>query len=150
MRRRVADARVRIVGRDPPQRLRDAGQFPGVEIAGGVPDVIPHLAEARLLAVPLQAGGGTRLKILEAFAAGLPVVSTAVGCEGLGVVDGEHLVIAERDRFAGAVADLLANPARGQQLATRGRALAEERFDWGTVGQAACAAVAEAIARADR
>jgi glycosyltransferase involved in cell wall biosynthesis len=146
VRRRVADARVRIVGRDPPQRLRDAGQLPGVEIAGGVPDVIPHLAEARMLAVPLQAGGGTRLKILEAFAAGLPVVSTAVGCEGLGVVDGEHLVIAERDRFADAVADLLADPVRGQQLAARGRALAEERFDWGTVGQAACAAVAEALA----
>jgi glycosyltransferase involved in cell wall biosynthesis len=146
VRRRVTDACVRIVGREPPQRLRDAGQLPGVEIAGGVPDVVPHLAEARLLAVPLQAGGGTRLKILEAFAAGLPVVSTAVGCEGLGVVDGEHLVIAERDRFADAVADLLANVSRGQELAARGRVLVEERFDWGTVGQAACAAVAEALA----
>jgi polysaccharide biosynthesis protein PslH len=150
VRRRCADARVRVVGRDPPPRLHDLGQLPGVEISGGVPDVVPHLAEARLLAVPLQAGGGTRLKILEAFAAGLPVVSTAVGCEGLGVLDGEHLVIAERDRFADAVSDLLADPARAQDLAGRARQLAEAKFDWGTVGQAACAAVADAITRADR
>ncbi len=150
VRRRFPDARLRVVGRDPPSRLREAAKLPGVEIAGGVPDVIPHLAEARLLAVPLQAGGGTRLKILEAFAAGLPVVSTPVGCEGLGAVDGEHLLVAERDRFAAAVADLLANPSRGRELAGRARALAEFRFDWVTVGEAACAAVADALARAGR
>lgn len=144
------DARVRIVGRNPPRQLLEMNQLPGVEVLGDVPDVEPHLAAARLLAVPLQTGGGTRLKILEAFAAGLPVVSTAIGCEGLGVVDGAQLSIAERDRFAEAMVSLLQHPARGRELAAQARTFAEAHFDWGAIGELACAAVAEVLAREQR
>jgi glycosyltransferase involved in cell wall biosynthesis len=139
----IPEAYVRIVGRDPGPEVTALRQLAGVEVTGGVTDVMPHLREARLLAVPLFSGGGTRLKILEAFAAGLPVVSTPVGCEGLRVIDGEHLVIAGHERFADAVTALLGDPARARRLAEQGRELVRQQYDWESVGAAACAAVAE-------
>jgi glycosyltransferase involved in cell wall biosynthesis len=143
----IPEARVRIVGRDAGPPVTALRRFPGVEVTEGVPDVMPHLREAALLAVPLFSGGGTRLKILEAFAAGLPVVSTPVGCEGLRVVDGEHLVVADHEHFADAVTTLLGDPARARRLAEQGRELVRQRYDWRSVGGAACAAVAEVHAR---
>jgi glycosyltransferase involved in cell wall biosynthesis len=143
----IPEACVRIVGRDPGPEVTALRQRAGVEVTGGVADVMPHLREARLLAVPLFSGGGTRLKILEAFAAGLPVVSTPVGCEGLRAIDGEHLVIAGHDRFADVVTALLGDPARARRLAEQGRELVRQQYDWERVGAAACAAVAEVHAR---
>lgn len=139
-------ARLRIVGADPPPEVAALARAGGVEVAGRVPDVRPHLAAAHALTVPLEAGGGTRLKIIEAFAAGLPVVSTPVGCEGLEVADGEHLVVAPRERFAAAVISLLGDPARAARLAERARSLARERYDWAAVGARACAAVERLLA----
>jgi glycosyltransferase involved in cell wall biosynthesis len=117
-----------------------------VEVTGGVPDVIPYLRAAHLLAVPLDAGGGTRLKILEAFAAGLPVVSTRVGAEGIEGTDGTHLVIAERPEFAAAVGRLVSDAALGRRLAEAGRKLVLERYDWQVVGGQAVDAVRSAVA----
>jgi glycosyltransferase involved in cell wall biosynthesis len=145
VRARYPDARLRLVGRDPTAEVRALGRWPGVEVTGTVPDVVPYLRAAHVLAVPLEAGGGTRLKILEAFAAGLPVVSTPVGCEGLRVAHGEHLVIAGRDHFAAELLALLNDPARATRLAERARALAHDLYDWCTVGEAVCAAVAAVI-----
>lgn len=135
------DARLRIVGRDPTAAVRALAALPGVEVTGTVADVRPHLAAAHLLAVPLAAAGGTRLKILEAFAAGLPVVSTAVGCEGLPVRDGVHLAVASDARFADAVLALLNDPARAAERADRARALVRSDYDWHIVGARACTAV---------
>ena len=146
--RTVADARVVIVGRNPPADLLAlARDNRHVEIAADVPDVAPYFREADVLAVPLETGGGTRLKILEAFAAGLPVVSTPVGCEGIAADDGRHLVIAERAHFAAAVASLMLDPARGRALAARAKLLAQSRYDWSVVGACACDAIADAAAR---
>jgi glycosyltransferase involved in cell wall biosynthesis len=148
VRQRVADARVVIVGRNPPAELLAlARNDRHVEIAADVPDVTPYFRDADVLAVPLETGGGTRLKILEAFAAGLPVVSTPIGCEGIAADDGRHLVVAERRHFAAAVADLLLDPERGRRLAARGKELARARYDWSVVGASACDAVAAAAAR---
>jgi glycosyltransferase involved in cell wall biosynthesis len=148
VRRTVADARVVLVGRNPPAELlalaRDSQH---VEIAADVPDVAPYFRDADVLAVPLETGGGTRLKILEAFAAGLPVVSTPVGCEGIAADDGRHLVIAERPKFAAAVASLMLDPARGCALAARAKLLAQSHYDWSVVGAAACDAIAAAATR---
>jgi glycosyltransferase involved in cell wall biosynthesis len=138
VRARYEDARLRIVGRDPPEEVRRLDQLPGVEVTGTVPDVVPHLAEAHVLAVPLESGGGTRLKILEAFAAGLPVVSTPVGCEGLQVEDGEHLLIADRQRFAEAVLSVLGNPDRADRMARQALSFVRQRYDWRSIGLAAC------------
>ena len=98
-----------------------------------------------MLAVPLEAGGGTRLKILEAFAAGLPVVSTPVGCEGLRVAHGEHLIVADRADFAEAILALVGDEDRGTRLAARARGLVRGRYDWRSVGEVACNAVAEVL-----
>jgi len=148
VRRTVADARVVIVGRNPPADLVAlARDHRDVEVAADVPEVAPFFRSADVLAVPLETGGGTRLKILEAFAAGLPVVSTAIGCEGIAADAGRHLVVAERPHFAAAVADLLLDPARGRLLAARARALASARYDWSVVGACACDAIAAAASR---
>lgn len=137
----VPQARLRIVGRDPSPETLALGKRPGVEVHGSVPDIKPYLRDASLLAVPLEAGGGTRLKILEAFAAGLPVVSTPVGAEGIDARDGEHLRIAPRSLFAGAVSAVLLDPDLATALAARARRLALETYDWSSVGLAASRAV---------
>ena len=136
-----------IVGRDPTEAVRALEQLPGVVVAGNVPDVRPYLQKASALAVPLEAGGGTRLKILEAFSAGLPVVSTPVGCEGLDASPGEHLIVADRTHFAEAIVGLLKNPLTGERLAARARYFVNQRFDWEAIGDSACTAV-EAVIRA--
>ena len=133
------NVRLRIVGRQPPRAVAELARLPAVEVTGAVPDVRPHLRAAHVLAVPLETGGGSRLKILEAFAAGLPVVSTAVGCEGLEALDARHLVIAERRDFAEAISWLLQNPAAAESLAREARNLAMARYDWQAIGTAACA-----------
>src|SRR5207237_3894426 len=85
-----------VVGRNPPEWLRDRVKTcPGVELHGSVPDVRPFMARAGVLAVPLRIGGGSRLKILEALASGLPVISTRIGAEGLDLAAGRHLDVVE-------------------------------------------------------
>jgi glycosyltransferase involved in cell wall biosynthesis len=145
LRRRVPDVRIQIVGRDPSEEVRALAGTPGVEVTGAVPDVVPYLAAARVLAVPLEAGGGTRLKILEAFAAGLPVVSTPVGCEGIDVDPETHLVVASRADFGGATADLLLAPARAEAMAGRARAFVAGRYDWDVIGEAANDLIARTV-----
>lgn len=98
---------------------------------GRVEDVRPYLAEAAVVVVPLRIGSGTRLKVLEALAMSKAVVSTSVGCEGLDVKDGEHLLIADEPAaFSAAVNRLLRDPAGAARLGQRGRALVESRYGW--------------------
>ena len=130
-------ARLRIIGRDPLPAVRELAALPGVEVTGGVDDVRPHLSEAHALAVPLETGGGSRLKILEAFAAGLPVVSTPVGCEGLEVSNGVHLTVARREEFADAVVGLLQNRSTAAARAAEARRLVVDRYDWKAVADSA-------------
>lgn len=146
VRTQYPDARLVIVGRDPPRDVAALNSLPGVEVTGGVPDVLPYLEAARVLVVPLESGGGTRLKILEAFAAGVPVVSTPVGCEGLEVVRGEHLLISERPQLADGVLSLLRDPLQGYRLAEQARSLVRRRYDWDTVGKGACEAINSVLA----
>ncbi len=141
VRQRFPNARLQLVGRNPGSEVLALGNLPGVEVAANVPDVGVYLAQATLLAVPLDSGGGTRLKILEAFAAGLPVVSTPIGCEGIDATDGKHLWIAPRDSFADAICDALSQPEASRCLAENARQLAWDRYDWSAIGREACEAV---------
>jgi glycosyltransferase involved in cell wall biosynthesis len=145
LRARLPDACLRIVGRDPAPEVLSLKDLPGVQVTGSVPDVVPHLREAHVLAVPLESGGGTRLKILEAFAAGLPVVSTPVGCEGIRADHGEHLVVASRDKFLEGLLSVLEDAGLANRIAVQARVLARQRYDWGTVGATANAAIGVAI-----
>lgn len=129
------DATLAIVGRDPNPAVRQLGErHPEITVTGTVPDVRPWVEEASVYVVPLRIGGGTRLKIYEAMALERPVVSTAVGMEGLPVDDGEEIVVAdEPDAFAARVVELLRAPERGRALAERAARRVRKDFAWETV-----------------
>jgi polysaccharide biosynthesis protein PslH len=123
--------RLRVVGAPPPEgldRLRDSG---AVELAGAVADPPRLYAACALSVVPLRAGSGVRGKILESMALGRPVVTTSMGCEGLEVTHGEHLLIADdATGFAQCVLRLLSDPALWQMLVTNGRRYVEAKHNW--------------------
>jgi len=132
------DIRLCIAGRDIPRHIRDLGTDSRIEIIPDFPDIHEVAADCCLSVVPLRLGGGTRIKILEAFALGLPVVSTAKGCEGLAVEDGRQIVIRDDpEAFAQAVTGVVSNPAFADSLRENGRSLVEERYDWQKIFEAA-------------
>lgn len=146
LRRSVPGARLRVVGRyDDPRQVAPLTALEAVTVVGEVPAVGPELAAAAVAVVPVRFGGGTRIKVLEAFAHGVPVVSTTVGCEGLDVVAGVHLLVADdADAFAAACAQLLVDPALRDRLVEQARALWHERYRWEVVRPAITAAARHA------
>lgn len=126
-----------ILGAGPPQAvLRDAerSRLP-VRVTGFVKATAPYVDGSRGLVVPLRHGGGTRLKILEALARGLPVVSTTIGCEGLGLVDGHDVLVADEPAELARCIDRLAvDDDLCALLAENGRRTVEERFAWSKIG----------------
>src|SRR5262249_19655477 len=125
-------ARLCLVGRNPPDWLRHAVvTSPNVELHANPPDVRPFLNRSSVLAVPLRIGGGSRLKILEALACGLPVVSTRVGAEGLQLQAGEHVeIVDDVETMPDALVHSLRDPQKAREQAERGRRVVEERYDW--------------------
>ncbi len=131
------DVRLRIVGRRPGADIvalqRDD---PSIEVTGTVEDVRPSLRDAAALVVPLLSGGGTRIKILEAMALGLPVVSTTVGAEGLPFEDGRHLLLADDAvTFAERCQSVLTSTDLQNQLAQSARQEVVERYSWAAASQ---------------
>jgi glycosyltransferase involved in cell wall biosynthesis len=101
----------------------------GVELIADPPDMGPLYRSAAVTVVPLLSGGGTRIKILEAFAHGVPVVSTTVGAEGLDVVDGRHVLIADgADELAANICRLVESISERERLVAAGHALLAERY----------------------
>lgn len=134
IKKRVPDVRLRIVGRRPPPQIQALAQDSAIEVTGTVPDVRPHLAASELMIVPLRIGGGTRIKIYEGMAAGLPVLSTRIGAEGLSIRDGENIVLADApESFAQETVRLLTTPDLRHQIAEAGRKLVVENFGWPAV-----------------
>ncbi|MGH7726475.1 MAG: glycosyltransferase family 4 protein [Candidatus Eiseniibacteriota bacterium] len=129
VRARIPDARLRVVGKDLPRALAGEIEAAGGESVGFVEDVAPEYARASVLVVPLWVGAGARVKIVEALAAGLPIVTTALGAEGLGLVDGVHAVYAEEPAALGrAAARVLSEPQRARRLEVEGRDWAARNF----------------------
>lgn len=132
---RVPGVTWQIVGRRPPPEVQRLAELPGITVTGFVPDVQPYLSRSAVAIAPLQIGSGTRLKILEAFAMQKAVVSTTVGCEGLSVKSGKHLLVADQpEAFALAVVELLHNPSTRIALGSAGRALVEAEYMWEQCG----------------
>ncbi len=128
LRRLVPDVRFRLVGRSTPS-LEHLDDPPSVSVVGRVADMADELASTDLVVVPVRFGSGTRLKILEAFAHRIPVVSTTLGAEGLGVEDGVHLLLGDTAaELAAACARLLADTGLRGQVVAAAQALYDERF----------------------
>jgi glycosyltransferase involved in cell wall biosynthesis len=128
------DVTLTVVGRRPSERLRAAALQAGIALTDTVPDVRPYVAEAELYVVPLRVGGGTRLKIFEALAMGMPVLSTTVGAEGLDLENGRHLRLADGPAaFAAAIVELLEDAPTRAALGREGRRLVETRYSWSSV-----------------
>jgi polysaccharide biosynthesis protein PslH len=120
-------ATLELVGPEPPPGLESEG----IVVTGAVPDVTPHLDRAAVFVAPLRLGGGMRVKVLEALAAGKAVVASPLAVEGLEVRDGEELVLADTDdEFAERIAELLGDDERRRALAGRARRFALERLGW--------------------
>lgn len=133
VRQLVGDVEVWIVGiSPPPQVTRLNGDR--VHVTGRVDDLLPYYKRSAVAIVPLRAGGGTRLKILEAMALARPVVSTSIGCEGLEISDGEHLLIAdEPEEFAQRTVRLIEDHALYRRISNAARHRVEEAYDWDTI-----------------
>jgi len=124
-----------VVGRRPPESLKARlSSIPGIKFFGEVPDPRPFLESAEVVVVPLRIGGGSRLKILEALAAGKAVVSTTIGAEGLDLAPGEDLLIADTPAdFSRAVLDLLSDAPLRRRLQVNGRRTVVQKYDWGEI-----------------
>jgi glycosyltransferase involved in cell wall biosynthesis len=124
-----------VVGSSPSPEVQELANEPGVEITGTVPDVRPYYEDAVAAIIPLRVGGGTRLKILEAMAAGVPVVSTAVGREGLGAELYDHLLPADEPGDWLKALSRLSDMEYRSALVGRARDFVRTRYDWSILGE---------------
>lgn len=130
---RSPEAHLTLVGKSVPAEIqRDSAR---IKCTGFVPDIRPLVRDARLFICPIREGGGTRLKLLDAFAQGIPVVSTTVGAEGLDVTHREHLLLADSPQeFCDAVVELLEDDSLCESLAANARSYVERRFSFDVLG----------------
>ena len=134
VRQAVPQSRFVVVGKNPPPEVQALAADPNIEVTGYVADPAPYLAAATAFVVPLHAGGGMRVKIVDGWMWGLPVVSTPVGAEGIAYRDGENILIAgDATAFAHAIVRLLTDEGLNARLRTAGRAWVEEHYGWRTV-----------------
>jgi len=132
--------RWRIIGQNPDAIRRFVGDDARIDVVGPVHDAIAEIASAKVSVVPVLAGSGTRLKILEAWAAGTPVVSTTLGAQGLGATHAVELMIADQpDVFAETISGLLSSPDQRLSLSASGRGAYERRFTWNSAWRALAA-----------
>jgi len=146
LRQRMPEVRLLIAGKGAPSRLRRlAGRTAGVEFLGPVADAEPLYRRARLFVEASRSGGGTRLKVLNALARGLPVVASPEGAEGLATVPGEHLLVAsDAESMVAAIARLMADDGLWRALSENGRTLIHRRY----VAEAAYAPLDELLSGA--
>jgi glycosyltransferase involved in cell wall biosynthesis len=132
IRQQRLDVQFDVIGARPPAELlalNDTGL--GINVTGYVQDPTPYLERTGVMIVPLLAGGGMRVKILNALAQGLPIVSTSLGCEGIAVTHGQDILIADSPQdFADAVVQVLDDAEFAAQLGRNGRRLAEQQYDY--------------------
>lgn len=131
------DLQFTIVGANPTEAVRSLGSLPGITVTGTVPEVSPYYKGALAVVVPLRSGGGTRLKILEAMAARVPVISTALGAEGIEATPGVHFLLADPqnpEQWIQHLGALSGFNARREALIQESLRLVETRYDWNILG----------------
>ena len=150
IRERRSEAEFRVVGMDPREEVLALGQLPGVRIVGAVPDMRTHVAQAEVFVCPLRWGAGVKNKILAALAMGKAVVATRMSIEGIDLIDGEHVLLADEPAaFAAHVLALMDDPERARRLGEAGRALVSRRYSWESSGRHLDAALTQ-FKRVDR
>jgi glycosyltransferase involved in cell wall biosynthesis len=132
-----SSVKLTLVGKNPPKKLYDlAGKYSNVTLTGTIPDVRPFVSSAEVCVVPLRIGGGTRLKILEAFAMNKPVVSTSIGAEGIEIENGNNIVICDDPKeFARKVLMLLHDKEMQLRIAKEGFCFAKMKYDWSLLAE---------------
>lgn len=136
IRQQAPNAVLTVIGKDPPAELQDT-VLQNLDVTGYVDDPMPYLKKTAVFIVPLHAGGGMRVKILDAWRWGLPVVSSTIGAEGIAVENGENALLADTpEAFAQAVTSVLQNRTVADALAAKGRQTVETRYNWRTVYRA--------------
>ena len=133
VKRAYTDTVLTIVGRNPPRDIRnlDARNGESINVTGYVPELQPCFEAAALMVVPVRAGGGMRVRILEGFARGIPMVTTTIGLEGIEATLGRDILVADDPvDFADAVIALLRDDQMRKNLAEHGRRLVERKYDW--------------------
>jgi polysaccharide biosynthesis protein PslH len=136
IRKQVPEATLTIIGKNPPKDFLDVAirKREAIVIKGYVPELAPCLVESALMVVPVRAGGGMRVRILEAFAYAMPIVTTTIGLEGIDAeIDKDVLVADTAPTFADRVCELLEDTALQTKLGANGRQLAETKYDWQVV-----------------
>lgn len=135
VRKRVPNSILTIAGQRPVASIQALASTPGVRVTGYVDDTREIARDCGVFIVPLRSGSGVRVKLLNAMAMGLPIVSTSVGAEGLDVVSGEHLLIADTAReFADAVVRLLEQPQAAAEMGANARKLVCAKYSWEKIG----------------
>ena len=133
--RQAPDFTFVVAGRSPSRQVQELASD-RVQITGTVEDVRPFYSDALAVVVPLRVGGGTRLKILEAMAMGVPVISTRLGAEGISATDGQNILLADSaEETIASVTKLVRDPILRERLAREGRRLVTEEFDWNSIGE---------------
>jgi len=136
LRARGVPAHVTWVGRATDAERREFSRVEGLTLTGYVDDIRPYVARAACYIAPLRVGGGTRLKLLDAWAMGKAIVSTTIGAEGLGARHGETMLLADTaDAFADAIASVLRDEGLRRRIGAAARREAEERFSWDVIGE---------------
>ena len=134
VKKQVPDTKFVIVGANPPPSIRQLAEDPCVEVTGWVDDIRPYMARSTVMVVPLRGGSGMRVKILNALATGLPVVSTSVGCEGIAVTPGSDILVADSaDAFIEQIVVLFKAPQLQRRLSENGVRLIQERYSWNAI-----------------
>ena len=133
---RVPAATLTIIGKNPPKDFLDAAAHSpkALKVTGYVPELAPYFEKSAVMVVPVRAGGGMRVRILEAFAYAMPVVTTTIGLEGINAEPGKDVLVADTETdFANYVSGLLENVSLQNNLSVNGRILAMTKYDWQVV-----------------
>ncbi|MBN2145987.1 MAG: glycosyltransferase [Anaerolineales bacterium] len=136
LRQAIPELNLTIAGARPAPEVQALGKLPGVKVTGFVEDMRPYFWNSAVCVVPLRNGGGTRLKILEAMAAELPVISTTIGAEGLKVTDGENILLADDpQQFVESICRTINSPSQYKWMQIKGRSLVESEYEWSRLAQ---------------
>ena len=135
---KIPEVSFTIVGKNPPSEIRELSnngtERSSIKVTGYIPDPQPYLERAAVFVVPLLSGSGMRVKIIDAWRWGLPIISTSIGAEGIHCTPGENILLADDPyAFAQAIVKVLQEPSLSERLRLNGRRWVEENYDWRTV-----------------